>query len=173
MIGDIIFIGGIHGVGKGTMCKEISQKYSLEHLSASEVLKWEEISDKKNKKVENFVSTKSRLINGLKNIIKPNIKYLLDGHFCLLNKNEKPEKIQEDIFYSINPKAIVVMTCEIDTIISRLSSRDKSNYNYEILSEMQNLETQYAKEIARNLKIPFMNIKDGNYIPFSEYLEKL
>jgi len=37
---EIIFIGGIHGVGKGTLCKRIASDLNIIHLSASEVLKW-------------------------------------------------------------------------------------------------------------------------------------
>jgi len=51
---NIIFIGGIHGVGKGTLCEKVCNDLNLLHLSASEVLKWEEISEKENKLVEGF-----------------------------------------------------------------------------------------------------------------------
>lgn len=34
----IIFIGGVHGVGKGTLCKRLASDLKITHLSASEVL---------------------------------------------------------------------------------------------------------------------------------------
>jgi adenylate kinase len=58
----IIFVGGIHGVGKGTICKVLAQKFDFEHLSTSQVLKWNEISNLKNKKVQNFAITQDRLL---------------------------------------------------------------------------------------------------------------
>lgn len=67
---NIIFIGGIHGVGKGKICKEISLYTGLTHFTASQILKWEEISEEGNKLVENISSTQDRLIKGLKNLIK-------------------------------------------------------------------------------------------------------
>ena len=36
---NIIFIGGIHGVGKGTLCEKVCNDLNIRHLSASEVLK--------------------------------------------------------------------------------------------------------------------------------------
>ena len=45
---NIIFIGGIHGVGKGTICKEVVLNTDLIHLTASQILKWEVISDSDN-----------------------------------------------------------------------------------------------------------------------------
>ena len=59
---NIIFIGGIHGVGKGTVCKEIASKTDLIHITASEILKWNEISSSDNKFVNNISSTQERLI---------------------------------------------------------------------------------------------------------------
>lgn len=59
---NIIFIGGIHGVGKGTVCKEIASKTDLVHITASQILKWDEISSSDNKLVNNISSTQERLI---------------------------------------------------------------------------------------------------------------
>ena len=35
---NIIFVGGIHGVGKTTFCKNIVKKSELEHFSSSELI---------------------------------------------------------------------------------------------------------------------------------------
>ena len=156
---NIIFIGGIHGVGKGTICKELCQSFKFVHLSASKVLKWEDISDKRNKKVKNLNTTQDRLIYGLSRIIEPDKKYLLDGHFCLLNSQGKPEKIPENTFKKIKPSAIIIITCDVQTILSRLENRDKMRYSFEILEEMQNLEIEFAQEVSLKLNIPFLNVR--------------
>jgi adenylate kinase len=69
---NIIFIGGIHGVGKGTLCRKVCNDLNLRHLIASEVLKWEEISEKKNKLVKDFTLTQNRLITSLQQIVIEN-----------------------------------------------------------------------------------------------------
>jgi len=51
---NIIFIGGIHGSGKGVICENIVENSNLIHLTASEVLKWHELSSQANKVVQNF-----------------------------------------------------------------------------------------------------------------------
>lgn len=35
---NIIFVGGIHGVGKGYICSELTKSYNIRHLVSSEVL---------------------------------------------------------------------------------------------------------------------------------------
>ena len=156
---NIIFVGGIHGVGKGTICKELSRIFQFNHLSASDVLKWNEISDKGNKNVKNLNSTQERLIYGLSQIIEPAKKYLLDGHFCLLNSDGVPEKVPENTFLKIDPCAIIVITCNAQTIADRLKARDNKSYDIKILQEMQSLEVEFAQKISLQLNIPFFNIK--------------
>lgn len=167
---NIIFIGGIHGVGKGTICKELCQSFKLHHLSASDVLKWEEISDKKNKKVDNLNSTQERLLYGLSQIIEHDKKYLIDGHFCLLNFDGNPVKVPEDTFIKINPNAIIIITCDEQTILKRLKKRDKMNYSIDILEKMQDLEVKYAQEVSLRLNIPFFNVKTSDDKSLNDFL---
>lgn len=160
---NIIFIGGIHGVGKGTICKEIASKTDLIHITASEILKWNEISSSDNKLVNNISSTQERLINGLKNLIKNDKKYLLDGHFCLLNSNGIPCKIDEDTFDSINPKIISIVIDDIEKIVDRLERRDNKKYDIKILGELQKMEIEYAKYLSKKYSIPYIEIKNNDY----------
>lgn len=160
---NIIFIGGIHGVGKGTICKEISLKTDLIHITASEILKWDEISVSDNKLVTNINSTQERLILGLKNLIKRDEKYLLDGHFCLLNSNGIPSKIDEETFDQIKPKAIAIVVDNVEKTRKRLETRDGKIYDVKVLNQLQQMEIEYAKYIANKYSIPYIEINDGNY----------
>jgi len=172
MKGNIIFFGGIHGVGKGTICNNISKKYSIPHFSASEVLKWEEISEKSNKKVIDFDLTQERLINGLKKIVKPNHTYLLDGRFTLLDKDGKPKKISSDTFFKIQPIAIVVVTQNVEIILKRLKKRDNNKYDYQTLEKMQELELNHSYTIANEMKIPFIRVSDNDDKQLHLFLNK-
>ena len=51
---NIIFIGGVHGVGKGNICQNIKLNLNIIHLTASEVLNWKDISDIENKFVQDI-----------------------------------------------------------------------------------------------------------------------
>lgn len=169
----IVFVGGIHGVGKGTFCNDISKKFNLEHLTASEVLKWNEISDLKNKKVKDISSTQERLINNLAIIVKPNQNYLLDGHFTLLNSNGIPQKIEDETFVGINPISIILLTCKARTILSRLTNRDDSKYDLRTIQKMKEMEVEHANHISKKLNIPLFEIKDNDSQLVYNYLKNL
>ena len=160
---NIIFIGGIHGVGKGTICKKIASRTDLIHITASEILKWNDISLSSNKFVNNIISTQERLINGLKSLIKKDKQYMLDGHFCLLNSNGIPCKIDEDTFDSINPKIISIVIDDIGKIVDRLDKRDNKKYDIKILDELQKMEIEYAKYLSKKYSIPYIEIKNNDY----------
>ncbi len=159
---NLIFIGGIHGVGKGTICQQISKEFDYIHLSASEVLKWDEISILENKIVENIDLTQDRLIRNLNKIVSKDKNYILDGHFCLLNKKRIAENINEDVFIQINPKIFVIVVDNIKQIKLRLEKRDNQVYDIELLYSFQELELEYSKEISKKLNRPLLIIEKGN-----------
>ncbi|WP_269234234.1 ATP-binding protein [Flavobacterium flavigenum] len=160
---NIYFIGGIHGVGKGTICKEIASKTRLIHITASQVLKWEEISDSNNKLVKDITSSQNRLVEGLKNLIKKDETYLLDGHFCLLDSNGVSKRVDEDTFDQINPKIIAIVIDDAEKVAERLQSRDYKIYDVGVLNQLQLMEIEYAKYLSNKYSVPYIEIKNGNY----------
>ncbi len=124
----IVFIGGIHGVGKGYICNQISLNYNVKHYSASEIIKWSEISKPTIKTVKDIDYTQKRLIDGLTEIMINDEKYLLDGHFCLLNSEKEPERVNFNTFEQLNPFVIAVVIEDIGIILNRLSKRDDTAY---------------------------------------------
>lgn len=174
MFDNIVFIGGIHGVGKSTICQHISRELNMEYLSASELLRWEDINDDtKNKKVKNIPFTQNRLITGLSNTVQEGKYYLLDGHYCLLNEKEEIEKISVDVFKQINPKVLGVIIGDIIEIKTRLDLRDNKNYGFELLEQLQDSELDYAKELSIALKVPLYIEKCNDAMAILNHLSKI
>lgn len=168
MKANIAFIGGIHGVGKSTICHQICNKVKLEYLSASEVLKWKDLNaDFQNKKVHNISATQDLLINGLKNRIQKNKYYILDGHYCLLNNENEIVNIPLDIFKLINPFSLNIILGDIIEIKNRLEKRDNRTYEQELLNRMQESELNYARYLSKTLGLT-LNI--GTQNDFSKLL---
>lgn len=154
MFENIHFIGGIHGSGKGTTAKKILSTTNLIHLEASKVLKWEDISDKENKKVENISFTQNKLIVNLAKIVTKGQKYLLDGHYCLINKQDEIIKVTLETFEKINPLSFNLKIDEPKEIKKRLEQRDSKIYDLDFLIRFQNEEINYAKFLSDYLKKP-------------------
>lgn len=174
MHNNIVFIGGIHGVGKSTICQYICRQLNLEYLSASELLRWEDINDDaKNKKVKDIPFTQNRLIAGLSNTIQKGHYYLLDGHYCLLNEKGEVEKISIDVFTQINPKVLGLILGDIREIKTRLDLRDNKSYDFGLLEQLQNSELDYAKELSVALKVPLYIEESNDAMNISNHLSKI
>lgn len=154
MAQNIAFIGGIHGVGKSTVCKAICDEAGLKYLSASKVLKWQELNtDSTNKQVADISYTQSRLVTGLRALVDHKNKFLLDGHYCLVNKRGIIEEIPVDTFRQINPYSLNLIIDDISAIKDRLEKRDNKSYDKNLLTEMQDAEVFYAKRLSDILKV--------------------
>jgi adenylate kinase len=168
----IVFLGGIHGTGKGYISKKLCDSLPIKYLSASELIKWENISpDKKNKAVDNIPNTQNRLINALKASCVENENYLLDGHYCLLNSIAEPTKIEFDIFSEINPVILLIITADPQLIKDRLANRDNRNYDISLINEMQSLEKEYAEEISIKLQVPLYFVNETNIDEVGELIK--
>ncbi len=171
MLNNIVFIGGIHGVGKSTICRQICGEVKLEYLSASELIKWKDINeDVQNKKVKNIPATQDRLIIGLTNTVQENKFYLLDGHYCLLNSENEIVNIPLDTFKLINPISLNIVLGDINEIKNRLEKRNNRPYDQELLNRMQESELNYARHLSKTLGV---TLHIGTQIDFSELLTSL
>lgn len=149
MFSNIYFIGGIHGVGKSVLCKNICNTTGVSYLSASEVIKWSKAA----KEVDNIDHTQNLLLLGLQNMVEVDHEYLLDGHYCLLNSVGEVERIPIDIFVKINPVGLGIVIDNVESIKLRLEARDGKIYHIDKLNEFQKMEMFHAQTIANLLKI--------------------
>jgi adenylate kinase len=168
MLSNIAFVGGIHGVGKSTICADICQQTNLNYLSASELLKWKEInSDIHNKKVVNIPGTQDCLINRLKLTVQSDKSYLLDGHYCLLDSAGNITPIPAGTFTAMKPNSLHVITGEVCEIKRRLEKRDAKVYDADLLRQFQEKEVEHAKKIAALLSV---NLSIGSQADYSQIL---
>lgn len=174
MKNNIVFIGGIHGVGKSTICQVICHELGLEYLSASELLKWEAINeDSKNKKVTDITETQSKLIESLQNTVLKDKLYLLDGHYCLLNRDNVVSEIPLKTFLQIKPIILNIILGDINEIQKRLEDRDKKPYKYKLLEHFQNSELKYATYLSQHLKIPINIGRTNDYSNIIKSISKI
>lgn len=149
--GKIIFDGGVHGVGKSTFSAVVKQKCrSIECLSCSKIIKWENPS---HKEVENVEETQDALLANLPYFIDQDKNYLLDGHFCLLTEQGTIERVPIEVFEVMSPSLIIVLKEEPAIICQRLNKRDSHNYPIELVTNFQEEELKYAAEVADTLGI--------------------
>lgn len=159
---NLIFVAGVHGVGKSTFCNElISRQSSLNHLSASKL-----ISDFKVnaftqlKQVPEISSNQDVLISAYQNYEHSKPVTLLDGHFCLFNAFFVPKAISMRVFSKLKVKLIILLTAEPETILLRVKIRDKNRLSKENITQLQEMESQTAKAVSTFLSVPLLTFSE-------------
>jgi adenylate kinase len=153
----IIFVGGIHGVGKTTLCKNIELRFNIKHFSASNLIAQEKAEENlRNKRVENIDENQDSLVTAIKKNFTNENWYLLDGHFCLLNKDNEITQIPSSTYQAICPSAIVVLVDEPENIYNRLKLRDSVKHDLSLLHSFQENEINYSHYIRDKLNIPYL-----------------
>lgn len=157
---NVVFVAGIHGVGKSTLCKSVIDPRGIKHVTASEIIKkYREVHiENKTKYAANIGANQIILIEGLRQEGIDESVVVLDGHFALLNEQGEIVAIDTTIFSRLSLSAIVVIMDEPTKIEERLLSRDGKGYGTDLLSKMQDVELQQAKEVAQALDVPLLTI---------------
>lgn len=151
----IIFVGGIHGVGKTTFCQSIASSLRLQHVSASELIyTGKQIHSTTSKQVDDIGENQSILIAGIEKTIDRDRWWLIDGHFCLLNEQNVISNIPLPTFEAIAPKAILILYDDARKVTERLAERDQKKYVHELVVSLQERELEYGAHIAKSLHIP-------------------
>lgn len=151
---NVIFIAGVHGVGKSTIVKNISKELDIDSYTASDIINGNKYSLSNNKKVDKseIKNNQDLLVDGLKKY-RNNRKILLDGHFVLFSENDEIVKIPFENYLRLNLSSIIVLINTSENICKNLRQRDKKNYSIKVIEKMQNYEIEYAKEVSNQLKI--------------------
>jgi adenylate kinase len=161
---NIIFVGGIHGVGKTTLCEHLCSKLNIEHHSASSLIsKIKQVEFSSNKQTSDVKENQDDLIVAINKFLSPNKHYLLDGHFCLLDTHKNVIKIPKSTYTAMSPIAIILLHDDITNIYSRLAGRDKEHHSMDLLELFQEKEISYSKTISEDLGIPYLKAN-----PFKE-----
>ncbi len=107
----IIFVAGIHGVGKTTCCEKASVRTGLPFHTASEIIRSEKSSaiEQNTKSVADVKGNQELLLIGIQRKLDlGQFKFFLDGHFTIKNARQEIEVIPVKVFESICIKGIVV-----------------------------------------------------------------
>lgn len=157
---NIIFVGGIHGVGKTTLCKYLSDELDICHYSSSDLIsKLNSERVRNDKTVDDVEGNQNVLLEAMKLFLNQDVDYILDGHFCLLQKDHKFEKVPLKTFQNLNIKTIVVLIDDYKEIIKRIELRDGKKYSKEFISEFQRAEVENAKYICSELNLECKIVK--------------
>lgn len=148
----LIFVGGIHGVGKTTLCLKAFAPFGYHCMTASLLISAYGRRIDKNKQVNNIYDNQTALIEQLTLEKKKHCRLLLDGHFTLINSQRHIEPVDCSVFERVNPTQLILIKGDPKETARRLAKRDEKDWNPAFVEEFQKKEEKHAKLIAKELK---------------------
>lgn len=152
-----IFVAGIHGVGKSTLCGELAPRVGAYHVTASSLIgKAKKLGA--SKAVPDIEDNQTLLVKEYEKLSARHPRVLLDGHFCLLDECNRVEPLEVGLFRDLGVKKIVVAHCAPQLIHDRIMARDESAHPLNILGieSFQQAELEHAEAVADRLSVPLL-----------------
>lgn len=171
----IIFVAGVYGVGKTTICELLARELDYTTASASSLIRQRrgQTTWNKTKKTYEIVQNQQHLIESLNELKALNRSVILDGHFALLDGEGKVVKIEKTVFFNLNIDAIILIEGNAKDIASRLSSRDTSQWNYSTIVTLMAAERENALEFHERSGVPIKIFDSSAKQEIQDYLAAL
>jgi adenylate kinase len=157
----LIFVGGIHGVGKTTLCSALSEVLGAQHSTAGELIRASSGRlETEDKSVVDVADNQRLLLQALADVRANASILLLDGHFTLINSKGTIELIPIEVYEQIAPDAFVLLTADPLVITSRLEHRDKKAYEIDHVAAHLRTEEEHAAYVSRELQVPLAIVEE-------------
>ncbi|MFG0321876.1 ATP-binding protein [Pseudomonas sp. zjy_15] len=170
----IIFVAGVHGVGKTHLCREMSGTVGVKHASASQLIKEEKRAETwgDDKIVTEIASNQDALTIAVDRILAQEGALVLDGHFVLKKAPGVFAEIPMETFQRLGPSAIVLIENEPQVVAQRLLQRD-SNANAGDIKSFIDSERRAALRTSLELKIPLFVMHNPSAESFVDCIETI
>jgi len=156
----VIFLAGVHGVGKGFLGAPVASSLGVAHLTASQLICEEkgQATWGLDKKTSDLDDNQLALIRAVaqRRLTHPSI--LLDGHFVLRDAQGVLTPLATSVFEELHLTGVILLTEDESIIASRLALRDKGTPDFQAISELAAAELKHAKAVCTELKLPFTQV---------------
>lgn len=171
----VIFLAGVHGVGKGFFGTPAAISMGIAHLTASQLIREEKGqttwgSDKQTSELDDNQLALICAV-GKRRLTHPNL--LLDGHFVLRNVQGLLTPLATSVFKELHLTGVILLTEEANIIASRLALRDKGTPDVQAISELAAAELTHAQAVCNELELPLIAIHAPTLANVTDAIKRL
>ncbi len=156
----IVFVAGIHGVGKTFLGAPAAKQLGIRHVTASQLIREERGLQSwcADKRVSGVDENQAALISAANRLRSTNQKLLLDGHFVLRVTNGEFNEFDTQVFRDLQIGAVLLIEAELDTVIERLRIRGDASWTLSELRTLARREAAHARLVSSTLGITYRNL---------------
>jgi adenylate kinase len=162
----VVFVGGVHGVGKSTCCAGVARATGCLHVTASEIIRRERAGAiaASGKLVADVEGNQDLLIRGFRTLQSEAgaASILLDGHFAVRDGQGHIQPVSVEVFSALGIGYLVCLADEPNLIAVRIAQRDGYTPVERDIGDLQDAELKNAKLVATTLGLPFASLRSGD-----------
>ncbi len=145
-----IFIAGVYGVGKSTLCSALSNTLGIPAFSVGDLIS--EVNGEQygaNKAVKNKERNQDILAVEVRKKLDQYPTILLAGHFCIFDKSNCVKKLPYLVFKKLNLEQVLLLEAMPKDILLNLISRDKKEYKLYQIERLLSEERRAAEDVSK------------------------
>lgn len=151
----LVFVGGIYGSGKSTLCGQLTSHFPSIHLKASELANHVPSgSADDGKAVDDVPGNQTRLLSNLDRHRKDAALVVLDGHFCIYDRALNVVDVALEVFEQVRADLLLLVDIEPARAWVRLHSREQVRFDIRRLTELAEREKLHARRVAIRTGVP-------------------
>lgn len=156
----IVFVGGIHGVGKTFLGGPAAKHLGIRHATASQLIREERglQSWGSDKRVTGIDENQAALISAMARLRAEGRRLLLDGHFVLRRVDGRLTEVDVQVFRDLQIGALLLIATNIDVVIHRLLERGDCSWSESELRRLAEFEEAHARLVATELRLPLKHL---------------
>lgn len=172
---NVIFLAGVHGVGKGYLGAPVATTLGMVHCTASQLIRDEKgrATWSADKLVADVDDNQLALINAVNRRRESTHTMLLDGHFVLRSGAGGLIRLDTDVFSSLRLSGVILLCDDAKVIAARLACRDGVSTSSESVAELAAEETAHARAVCCSLDIPLTVVNSPTEIQIMDAVVRL
>jgi adenylate kinase len=165
---NVVFLGGIHGVGKSTLCERLASENNVLHVKASRLIRDANTGagPLRGKSVQDVATNQAVLVARFDEVLATCTAraILLDGHFALCKHDGTIDRISPCVFAALSVSSIICLQDSPSSIAARLRARDGSAPSEAYLAAFQAAELEHAEAVssALGVRLAVVNALDAD-----------
>ncbi len=169
----IVFVGGVHGSGKSTLCRYLAGALPAAHVTDGALIREAASAahvvtvGAQNKAVPDVDANQAVLLRGLSafqaRTADDSRVVLLDGHFTLMNPSGEIVDVPSEVFAAIAPIAVLLVETDTGVVQRRLAARAPDAPAANVIAALAARERYRASATAEALRVPILSLPgDGS-----------
>lgn len=164
----IVFVAGIHGVGKTHLGVPAAEHLGIRHATASQLIRegrglqtWGI-----DKRVSTIDENQAALIAATALLRAEAPRLLLDGHFVLRGADGVLTELDIQVFRDLKIGAVLLLETELDVVLGRLRQRGDNSWSEWELRSLADSEKSHARRVSSELCVPLKHLVSPTYEEF-------